>query len=466
MLSAEAKQALAKAIWSAIRSPTGTIDPQLLQVAVNAGLPEHAIRNAARVARERELTKRLQRQQHEAQQQAQQQAQLQKAQQQAQLLKQQQIQKQQQLLRQQQIQKQRELELKRQRQKQEQERKQRAEQERQARLAAAAAEKQRQEEAAKKKQQLIVQQKIHERANWKRTQTGVFRVMPKGRYMAVPFSVGAMVRSPNTQAILQPTRSLSTTSLASSMVKQAAALQRKLLRQQQQQQKQPPSTPKLLDPSQHKRIKMEPKKFARALDRHARKSRQTVADSFLKQYKELNKNISNHQSEFFKFHRQRKADSQRVAKAVRDTFDKEQKKKEKEEISAERARLAALKANDMHAYSKLLEDTRNERLKFLLEKTEKHFSEISNLLQERNQAEGGSGEGTGQAPAAATSYYASAHTRTEEVRQPSILVGGDLKEYQLAGLSWMVSLYNNKLNGILADEMGLGKVRVYDCCLS
>jgi SNF2 family DNA or RNA helicase len=38
-----------------------------------------------------------------------------------------------------------------------------------------------------------------------------------------------------------------------------------------------------------------------------------------------------------------------------------------------------------------------------------------------------------------------------------MLVGGDLKEYQLAGLQWLVSLYNNNLNGILADEMGLGK---------
>jgi ATP-dependent helicase STH1/SNF2 len=37
------------------------------------------------------------------------------------------------------------------------------------------------------------------------------------------------------------------------------------------------------------------------------------------------------------------------------------------------------------------------------------------------------------------------------------LVGGTLKEYQLKGLQWMVSLYNNHLNGILADEMGLGK---------
>lgn len=28
---------------------------------------------------------------------------------------------------------------------------------------------------------------------------------------------------------------------------------------------------------------------------------------------------------------------------------------------------------------------------------------------------------------------------------------------KLKGLEWMVSLYNNNLNGILADEMGLGK---------
>jgi len=38
-----------------------------------------------------------------------------------------------------------------------------------------------------------------------------------------------------------------------------------------------------------------------------------------------------------------------------------------------------------------------------------------------------------------------------------MLVGGTLKNYQIKGLEWMISLYNNKLNGILADEMGLGK---------
>ena len=38
-----------------------------------------------------------------------------------------------------------------------------------------------------------------------------------------------------------------------------------------------------------------------------------------------------------------------------------------------------------------------------------------------------------------------------------MLKGGQMKGYQLDGLNWMVSLYNNNLNGILADEMGLGK---------
>lgn len=42
------------------------------------------------------------------------------------------------------------------------------------------------------------------------------------------------------------------------------------------------------------------------------------------------------------------------------------------------------------------------------------------------------------------------------VRQPSIL-NCKMKDYQLRGLSWLVSLYDQGINGILADEMGLGK---------
>src|SRR5277367_1220554 len=32
--------------------------------------------------------------------------------------------------------------------------------------------------------------------------------------------------------------------------------------------------------------------------------------------------------------------------------------------------------------------------------------------------------------------------------------GGEMRQYQVQGLNWMVSLHQNGLNGILADEMG------------
>ena len=42
-------------------------------------------------------------------------------------------------------------------------------------------------------------------------------------------------------------------------------------------------------------------------------------------------------------------------------------------------------------------------------------------------------------------------------KQPKILSGSRLKDYQLDGMEWLITLYENGLNGILADEMGLGK---------
>ncbi|RWS31994.1 SWI/SNF-related matrix-associated actin-dependent regulator of chromatin subfamily A member 5-like isoform X5 [Leptotrombidium deliense] len=40
---------------------------------------------------------------------------------------------------------------------------------------------------------------------------------------------------------------------------------------------------------------------------------------------------------------------------------------------------------------------------------------------------------------------------------PSFIKGGEMRDYQIRGLNWMISLYENGINGILADEMGLGK---------
>ena len=42
------------------------------------------------------------------------------------------------------------------------------------------------------------------------------------------------------------------------------------------------------------------------------------------------------------------------------------------------------------------------------------------------------------------------------VGQPHMLMA-QLKEYQLKGLNWLATLYEQGINGILADEMGLGK---------
>lgn len=47
---------------------------------------------------------------------------------------------------------------------------------------------------------------------------------------------------------------------------------------------------------------------------------------------------------------------------------------------------------------------------------------------------------------------------TMSARQPALVTGGVLRDYQLAGVEWLISLWENGLNGILADEMGLGKV--------
>ena len=58
---------------------------------------------------------------------------------------------------------------------------------------------------------------------------------------------------------------------------------------------------------------------------------------------------------------------------------------------------------------------------------------------------------------AQTRYYMTAHAVEEVVkRQPGLLrppPGATLREYQMKGLQWLVSLYNNHLNGILADEV-------------
>ncbi|KAJ1724300.1 chromatin remodeling complex Adenosinetriphosphatase [Coemansia erecta] len=48
-------------------------------------------------------------------------------------------------------------------------------------------------------------------------------------------------------------------------------------------------------------------------------------------------------------------------------------------------------------------------------------------------------------------------TQLAFTESPSYVTGGKMRDYQLRGLNWMISLFENGINGILADEMGLGK---------
>lgn len=146
-----------------------------------------------------------------------------------------------------------------------------------------------------------------------------------------------------------------------------------------------------------------------------------------------------------------------------------------ERISKER--LKALKADDEEAYMKLIDTAKDTRITHLLKQTDSYLDSLAQAVVAQQQSshpqlgmdiigeevEGPTNEATFGATVDAgvvqggkgkVDYYAVAHRIKEKAtRQPGILVGGALKGYQIKGLQWMVSLYNNRLNGILADEM-------------
>ncbi|KAI8619340.1 SNF2 family N-terminal domain-containing protein [Chytriomyces sp. MP71] len=78
---------------------------------------------------------------------------------------------------------------------------------------------------------------------------------------------------------------------------------------------------------------------------------------------------------------------------------------------------------------------------------EKLLKEASSLMAEKEK-EGKEEDSAPQpkAPAAGKNH-----------RQPSLVTGCVMREYQIVGMEWLISLWEQGLNGILADEMGLGK---------
>jgi ATP-dependent helicase STH1/SNF2 len=179
--------------------------------------------------------------------------------------------------------------------------------------------------------------------------------------------------------------------------------------------------------------------------------------------------VTSHARAFKDFHANNNLLIKKVNKQVIKYVQHKEKKEQLQRERDEKERLQALKANDEEAYIKLLEKAKNDRLRIILDQTDKYLKEIGAAVErEQETIDGVAGpvdaemDEDAMLPSSKSrgnkTYYMNIHKIQEEItEQPAILVGGKLKEYQMAGLSWLVSLYNNRMNGILADEMGLGK---------
>eukprot|EP00299_Pterocystis_sp_00344_P019289 c9585_g3_i1.p1 GENE.c9585_g3_i1~~c9585_g3_i1.p1 ORF type:complete len:1293 (+),score=353.32 c9585_g3_i1:27-3905(+) len=213
------------------------------------------------------------------------------------------------------------------------------------------------------------------------------------------------------------------------------------------------------------------------------------------QYLEAIKNVC---TSFKEFHQNRAKELNRLNRAVLAHHREKERKRRADEDRLRRERLKALRENNEDAYFALVQHTKNERLTQLLAQTEEYlaqigakvqqererinqFKSVAELENEREWAEKddkhteqvkdmasnavSSGAGDDHSSRVVSQYlkqkreyYTFAHRIQERIiEQPKAVVGGALKPYQIEGLQWLISLYNNGLNGILADEMGLGK---------
>jgi ATP-dependent helicase STH1/SNF2 len=154
---------------------------------------------------------------------------------------------------------------------------------------------------------------------------------------------------------------------------------------------------------------------------------------------------------------------QRLGKAVVSYHSHVEKEEQRRIERTAKLRLAALKNDDEEAYLKLVDQAKDTRITHLLKQTSSYLDGLAAAVAKQQMDSGypaalPEDEEDDEDAGDKIDYYAVAHRIREEVtEQPKLLVGGKLKDYQVKGLQWMVSLYNNHLNGILADEMGLGK---------
>lgn len=173
--------------------------------------------------------------------------------------------------------------------------------------------------------------------------------------------------------------------------------------------------------------------------------------------------LSDHTDRFRRYHRDVVRRGVRaVVKSMSKYHDEMSRNANRAERDAEKARIQKLRDDDEEGYLELVRETKNTRLLELLNQTDTYLKELGAIVKDERaktgEVEYGADVAEDSQQPAKHRYYDIAHAIKEEItEQSSLMVGGKLKEYQLHGVQWMVSLYNNRLNGILADEMGLGK---------
>ncbi|CAI5455069.1 unnamed protein product [Caenorhabditis angaria] len=205
---------------------------------------------------------------------------------------------------------------------------------------------------------------------------------------------------------------------------------------------------------------------------------------------ELMHALTKHCREFKEFHKQNGMKFAKVRKSMNLYHQSIVRERKRDELKNEKLRIQKLIQEDEEGYRAMLDDKKDQRLVYLLHQTDEYIDSLCDLVKQQQtgstshfnnhrkdeyepldqrdkskiieKARNEEDEYDEKVQSQIENYYSVAHRHRETITGQHRMMGnGDptllLKPYQIKGLEWMVSLYNNNLNGILADEMGLGK---------
>ncbi|KAK5134811.1 hypothetical protein LTR08_006043 [Meristemomyces frigidus] len=222
--------------------------------------------------------------------------------------------------------------------------------------------------------------------------------------------------------------------------------------------------------AQFRRVKKQSLREARVTEKLEKQQRDAAENKEKRKHNDFVHSIVRHAEDMRNAAAQHKVRSQKLGRLMQVTHANIEKEEQKRIERTAKQRLQALKANDEETYLKLLGQAKDSRISHLLKQTDGFLNQLATSVkeQQRNHQQRYASEPEPEPEEevdeddeesnAKVDYYEVAHKIKETVtEQSSNLIGGTLKEYQVKGLQWMLSLYNNNLNGILADEMGLGK---------